>query len=244
MSGWAASSWAARVPLESIAAVARLRRHGPLGISPQADAIWLRGNQLNEALDRDLRLIPGSRRFRVLHDGQLIAEGSLVPLGYVPKEPWHLLGEWLELAFPEATTARMERPRVQLQLVPSARMGEQSLLETTLAHWAEYVSTAPQWRIDRWSYVAIAGGAALVRGLQLPPLPGTQWVIFGNIAVPAGYHWNPPVEASVLTQLLQLAEHDLALLRPAGTWERINSGDWVKATRSSVRRTREAISRP
>jgi hypothetical protein len=123
-------------------------------------------------------------------------------------------------------------PQVSLRIVPSGLVRESELLETSPDQLASYLATAPQWRIERWSLAASADGRTLVRGLPLPPLPGTQWTNCDGICVPAGCAWSPAVEPAVLRQLLQLRPNDLALLRENGTWDCVAADDWVRAGRS------------
>ena len=235
--------WTVLLPRESAAALARLRGNAALGVCETAEGLWLRGPQLDESLDRQLRLIPGGRRFAVADEGQLIAEGNLVPLGRVPAGPWALLSEWLEVSLPPAEApGHAPIQQIALTLVPAAVEREPVLLETILAQLMEYVATAPQWRIERWTFAATRDGSAIVRGTPLPPIPGTQWVLDQGIATPAGLTWSPAVGAGVVQQLLGLGEGEIALLRPDGTCDRLAADHWVRASRSAIRGTLEATS--
>ena len=129
---------------------------------------------------------------------------------------------------------------VPLSVVPCASVREPALLETSLELLADYATSAPQWRLSRWSFAATADAWVLVRGLPLPPLPGTQWVESGGVCVRAGYEWSPGVEPAVVRLLLELSAGDIALLRTDGSWDRIAVDDWVRAGRSSLRQLREA----
>lgn len=235
--------WTVLLPPESAAALARLRGNAALGVCETAEGLWLRGPQLDETLDRQLRLIPGGRRFAVVDEGQLVAEGNLVPLGRVPEGPWALLSEWLEVSLPAANMpAAVARPAVSLMLVPATVERDPALLETTLAQLMEYAATAPLWRIERWTLAATQDGSVIVRGTPLPPLPGTQWVLDQGIATPAGLTWSPPVDADVVQQMLGLADGEISLLRADGTCDRIAADHWVRASRSAIRGTLEAAS--
>ena len=186
-------------------------------------------------------MVPGGRQFRVGEDRQLTAAGDLVPKGYLPEGPWQLLDEWLHVALPDAAEVLVTAPQIELLLVPSGIVREPALLETTLSQLAAYVATAPQWRIERWSFLADRTGRALFRGLPLPPLPGTYWTQREGVATPAGYDWSPAVDPAVVRQALGLAGGELALLWPGGTWDRVLPDDWTRASRSALLRTREAL---
>jgi hypothetical protein len=232
------------LPPESVSALARLRGNAALGICETDAGLWLRGPRLDESLDQQLRLIPGGRRYAVAEGRQLIAEGNLVPLGHVPEGPWALLSEWLQVSLPAAAaTSSLPCEPIALTLVPAHVEREPALLETTLAQLAAYVATAPQWRIDRWTFAATSDGRAIVRGTPLPPIPGTQWTLDEGIAAPAGLAWSPPVDAAVVRQMLSLAEGEIALVRPSAACDRIAADHWVRASRSAICSTLEGTSR-
>jgi hypothetical protein len=133
--------------------------------------------------------------------------------------------------------------RVPLAVVAGGELREPSLLETSLDELAAYALTAPQWRMERWAFVATSSGRALVRGLPLPPLSGTRFVEADGVCDPAGCTWSPAVEPAIVRQLLRLAAGDIAILRPNGTWDRISADDWVRASRSAIANTRESLAR-
>lgn len=232
--------WALIVKRDSAASLARLRQFPRLAVHEGAAEIWLRGSDLDDELDRQLRLVPGGQRLSVLDDGQTIPESRQVPLGHLPAGNWTPLAEWLVITFPVVQPSRVSIGPVALSLVPSGLVREPSLLETSLASWRQYVATAPQWRIDRWAFVASRDGQVLLRGTPLPPIAGTQWVVEEGVAVPAGFAWSPPIDARALRQVLKLADGQSVLLRPSGSWERIDEEDWTRASRSAVHATSEA----
>jgi len=233
--------WALIVPRASAASLARLRQIPRLAVHEGASELWLRGGDLDDELDRQLRLVPGGRRMTVLEDGQTIPPGRQVPLGYLPAGSWTPLAEWLRVTLPVAQESPATISPVALALVPSGHMREPALLETSLTSWQQYVATAPQWRIDRWTFVASREGRVLVRGMPLPPIAGTQWVVDEDIAMPAGLAWSPPLDARTLRQALKLTGGQFALLRPDGSWDRIDADNWVRASRSAVRTTSEVL---
>ncbi|HVW35796.1 MAG TPA: hypothetical protein VHB99_00775, partial [Pirellulales bacterium] len=69
----------------------------------------------------------------------------------------------------------------------------------------------------------------------LAPLGGVQYVEESGIAVPAGWHWSPAVEAAVVRAALGLEPGDSALWFADGSWQKIAADDWVRATRSAAR---------
>ena len=234
-------SWALIVPGNSAPLLARLRPFSSLANLEAADEIWLRGSELDDALDRQLRLVPGARRPRVLEDGQTVPEGKRVPLGYLPKGTWVPFEQWLVIVLPTIRLARSVAMPVRLSLVPSGQEREPSILETSMEVWHGFVAAAPQWRIDRWTFMADCKGRVLVRGIPLAPIPGTRCVVEDDVAVPAGLTWSPPLDVRTLRQALGLVNGQVALLNPDGSWDRIEADDWVRASRSAARATIEVL---
>lgn len=237
--------WALAAPTTAALEVARLPRRRGLAICCVHDELWVRGQSLDDELDDKLRLVPGGRRYALLADNQLIPVGKLVPRGRLPERPWQLFEDWLDAVLAAPPVAGYRQPQgilatVPLEMVRTASVRESSLLETSLAVFCDYVAPSPQWRVARWSFVATSDGRALVRGTPLPPLPGEQWTEDHGVCVPAGFGWQPAVEAAIVRQVIGLLPEELALLRPDGTWERIAADQWVRCTRAAARLTKEA----
>ena len=75
----------------------------------------------------------------------------------------------------------------------------------------------------------------------MPPLPGQRWIDREGIAVPAGWHWLPPVEAAIVRAVFALAPGDFVLWQSDGTWQRIRAADFMPAGRSAVRASAEGF---
>jgi len=226
--------WVVCLPRESVAGLGRLRLVPRLSVCEQAEQVWLQGEGGDETLEAALRGLPGARRFSVFADRQLLAVGGRVPHGYLPDGPWHPLAEWLGVTLDPAGLAGKVAEGVPVRLVRSSPR-EANILLTALETWRAYGASAPQVRLERWSFAVSDGREAIVRGLPLPPLPGQSFVEREGVAVPAGWDWSPPVDAAVLREVLGLAAGDLALLHPDGSWERIPADAFVRAVRSAIR---------
>ena len=231
--------FALSLPAAQAACLGPLRRWTAFEICETGEALWLRAARLDDEQWDFCRRLPGAKRYDVHEDGQLLPVGARVPRGDVPAGPWEALSGWLPLALPPAETALAASPRTPIQLVRSSQPRTPSWLLARLAEWSAYVETAPQVRLARWSFAADARGRALIRGAPLPPVRGVQYVEEAGLAVPAGWHWSPPVEPAIVRAALGLAPGDSALWFADGSWQKIASGDWVQATRSAVRLTLE-----
>lgn len=231
--------FAISLPRTEAARLGPLRLWSEFEVCETREAIWLRAARLDDEQWDFCRRLPGAGRYEVLADGQLLPAGALVPRGNLPEGTWAPLVEWLQLELPAATASLATPPRIALRLTPAHEPRAASWLLTSLAEWCAYVETAPQARLARWAFAADATGRVVVRGAPLPPLRGVHYVEESGIAVPAGWHWAPAVEAAVVRDVLGLEQGDSALWFADGSWDKIAMGDWIRATRSAARLTLE-----
>lgn len=234
-------SWAARLSTTDAGALARLRgRHG-IEVCLLEDAVWLRGAETDEDLEKRLRSLPADR-FEVLPGRQLVRSGCRVPKGYLPDGTWHALSDTVRVELGVPAIAAECTNRVRLQLVRGGPVRDANLLLTAIEAWFAFAERAAQIRLQQLAFAASDTGTVLVRGVPLPPLPGVRFVEDQGIAVPCGWTWSPAVDADVVRGLLQLQTGDLALLHADGTWDHLRADDFVRATRSAVRATFEGAS--
>lgn len=234
--------WALVLDVEHVTALAALRREPGLEAALVAEQFWLRGHTVSDSLALRLRQLPAIARYTVQANQDLLAEDAHVPHGYLPPGKWLPLEHWLPVIAPSATvSADQPFEPVALRLVRDSVVREPNLLQTALATWVDYATTAPQIRLQRWSFAANEQGKVLIRGVPLPPLPGRQLVETESIAVEAGWTWFPSVEAAVLRRKFEAATGDLLLLQPGADGEAIidmiSASAFVQATRSAVRLT-------
>jgi hypothetical protein len=94
-------------------------------------------------------------------------------------------------------------------------------------------------RLNCWSFALNPAGEVLVRGKPLPPLDGTRLVETEGIAVPVGYAWSPAVPAAIVRRAMRLEKDETLVWTADGARRTVAAGDWVRATRSAVRLTRD-----
>jgi hypothetical protein len=228
-------AWAVRLAQADAAAAERLRCVAGIEVCQHGEHVWLRVSAVEKELERTLRTLPGGVRYSILPDGQLLAVGARVPKGQLPPGPWTPLARWLAVELPQAALPGEIEARVPLSLVRGGQIEEPDALLTARESWVRYVVEAPQVRLDRLRFAAAADDRVFVHGKPLPPLAGQRCVVRGGVAVPTGWTWLPPVAPDVLRELLGLDGDDVAILRPDGAWERIESGEFVRAARAALR---------
>ena len=233
--------WVIRLPEKHWQALAPFRIHPGLSILVHDDVLWVQGTTWDEKLDQQLRAIPHAERFFVLPDSQLMPMDQHVPSGHLPQGEWTPLQQWISIQLePPALSGTLEH-RVAVKLVRSSVAKSSNLLLTSLQAWHDYAITAPQLRLDQWSFAVNEQAQVLVWGAPCPPIRGQHFVEEQRIAVPVGWTWSPSVEVTILRKVLQVGADDLALLATDASWNRIAVDDFVRASRSAVRLSQERM---
>ena len=158
-----------------------------------------------------------------------------MPSGYLPNDPWIKLAQWMSIRAEPAALAGTVDGKIALRFVRGGLVDATNVIVTSLDTWHEYATNAAQVRLDRLAFAVDGDGRAIVWGSPSPPIRGVRFVEHLGIAVEAGWTWLPPVDHTVLAEILSLESGDLALIQTDGTWEHIRSGDFVRAARSAVR---------
>lgn len=231
-------TWAIRLAAEHAVQLGSLRRTPGLEVCTSDEAVWVRGRQIEDQLERILRTLP-AQRFTVLDDGQLLPAGRRVPDGQLPQAAWLPLADWLQIELPPAGIPETSFRAVRLQMVRAHIPAEINVVHTDLNAWQVYGVRAPQLRLDRWAFAVSKSHQVVVRGAPIPALPGRRYVEQNGIAAEAGWTWTPAVSVDVLRQRFQLAAGDLVLLRADGSLERIPAQAFVRASRSAIRSSPE-----
>jgi hypothetical protein len=229
-------SWALRIDASRAGGAAALRLKTGIEACEDGADVWLRGPDGGEELALELRRLPGADRYEVLPGGALRAPGKRVPAGRMPEGPWVAAAAWA-LAAPQAGSLPAElTQRVKPRLERSGAERAANLLRVPLAAFSSWAQAASNARLRPLAFAASAG-EVLVRGEPLPPLAGTPYAEEGGIAVPCGWALLPAAGAAAWRERLALADGDLALFNPDGSFERVPAAAFVRASRSAARAT-------
>jgi hypothetical protein len=189
---------------------------------------------------RQLRTVLGCRVYRSLPDGQLVPYDGTVPTSRLPEGEWRPLGEFLVVVPPAKRFAGHPPQPAALRLVRSSLPRPTEVLKLTVEAWAAYTRTSPQVRLKPLAFAA-SHESVLVVGSPLPPISGEHFTLTEGITVPAGYAWQPAVEAGVLRNKLGLEDGDLAVFSREGRCSIVRADAFVSATRSAAHLTAEAL---
>lgn len=233
--------WACRLPVDAAPALAALRLQTGIRQGLEGKSLWLRGDRLDDALRDQLLRLPAGVLYEHLPDGQLRADDQLVPVTRLPVLDWKPLSEMLAIELPTGGLAGELPSRVPLTLVRAERYQPPDVLLIPFDEFARWGESAPAVRMSKLRFAVRADNLALVQGEPLPPLPGRLFVSQSGIAVPAGWTWDPPVDAAALVAMWNLVEGELLLWESAETIQRIAMDEFVRCTRSSLFATRNAL---
>ena len=225
--------WALALADRDLHAADRLRIlpgiHAAIGI----DRAWLRGERLDDALDSELRLVPGAELFHLVAGERLIPRGRQVPTGLLPTASWLPLRDLLPLTCATRATAAAVMP-TSLMLVPGADEAPTVGLLLPWAAWRTWVDHAPAHRLVPLRFACSTTRQALILGEPLPPLPGLALWSFGACLLPAGQTLAPRMRPEWLARRLGLAAGERALITTTA-WQLLPADAFQPVTRAAVR---------
>lgn len=244
--------WAVQMDCAKVSHLSSLRLRDGLRVCEDNSQVWLRG-VYEESPDPAIRSLPG-QHFTIVDRNQLVPSGKCVPCGYLPAADWLPLREWLQVSVPIARWAKVTPPEDELRLesgTPLAVAGDGGVTNATdetaptailvnAENWQAFADSAPQVRLERLRFAASSTGKILVIGTPLPSLPGTRFIIDQGIAIPAGMHWCPAVDADVVRKVFGAVDA-LVLWEATDSWEMIPDDAFVAANRVAIRSTLAAL---
>ncbi|WP_435009493.1 hypothetical protein P12x_000747 [Tundrisphaera lichenicola] len=228
----------ARLPAESLAALAGLRRSGGISVISRDDQTWVFWEEGDDGVLRAILPVPGVELFERRGESWHRV-GHRLPSFEVPPD-----GEPVALAravLPELFSAEFpggDPPRpIRMNLVRDSRARPTSaalcpLLE--LVRWADLATSAELGSIQG----AISGDFALLVGRSLPHLAGVERYWGRQVLVPIGHEPRPNLPESSLFDALGGTEDVILRLVPEaeGTAvEAIPTAAFGKLTRAGVR---------
>ncbi len=235
--GLEAFTWAGRIAVGAASALGAVRLIRGLEAGQVNGEVWVRGPRLRPMDEETARHVPWEERYEVAENGRLRRRGRLLTEGVFPSCAWQPLDAFLRPRLPEPFVPGRQPNGVAIELRPAAGSSEPNLLEVARDDWIAYVETAPEIRLRCLSFAVNeqASHRVLIRGVPLPALPGDRFVEAECIAVPAGFHWHPPVSAGSVRSALGLDDSELVILRKEGNCSRVPRSAWNAAARSTVR---------
>lgn len=229
------NAWVATLEPHDTGVLAGHRLAGIEALAHGAE-LWLRGQ------GEIPRGIPWKAIYELHGAETLRLAGHLLSAGKLPAGAWQKLADYVRPERPPTLHESLPPGRVPLRLVPAAEPQPAALLLATAAQWLEFAAHAPEVRLNRLRFAQTETGRVFISGKPLPSIPGDYFTEEDHIAAPAGSTWAPKIPAGSVRTALGLADGEMAVFLPDGTWLRIPPRAWQKATRAAVRLLAEALS--
>lgn len=226
--------WAIRLHIADAMALSMLRLIPGLSVCESEQSIWARGGTMNEALERELRKLPGER-FWLTEDDKLQAQGKRIPRGSLPEGHWQPIAQWISPAIQSAALPGSAPGKISLRWQPSTKSQDPRVLITPLESLRSWATRAAEIRLRPLRFALSTNGRTVIHGEPLPPIRGQRLVEADGVAWPAGFAPSPAIDPATLGQLLQLSNDDLVILDPDGAYSLIQATEFVPLTRSAVR---------
>lgn len=239
-------AWAASMLVDQAPLLAPLRLTPGIRVLDAGETVWLCGENVSE-IEGLLRGISGLLRFHLEGDDSLRPVGRVAPCGELPKGNWTPIAEWFSCELPPTVWPGLTTDGATIRLVRSSVEIEATMLLVDWPIWRDYAVAAPQSRLERLAFAADRAGRALIKGKPLPPLPGRRLIEMDGVVIPAGWRWEPHVEASVIRKALMRESRtsdiafdeaeDMFLFDADGSWEIVPGDALTQASRSAIRLT-------
>lgn len=244
--------WAASLPSGLARELASLRLFPSLELAIGRGLIWIRSEQpLTPDLDRELRKIPGLKRYEATENDRLRMVGSRIADVTLPAGPWSPLRQFSTVSLPPCGPGAETRQKIPLllarvtteQMRPPAgstvgpKGFQADALVTTLEEWVSFATVAATVRLERLRFAVMEDRTTLVLGTPLPGIPGRPHTLSSGVLVPCGWAWSPPVDPSVVRELVAAGPDDLILLAHDHTHQVIRAEQLLPASRSAARLT-------
>ncbi len=227
-----------QLPADSAARLGPYRTQSGWEVCEENQTLWLR---LPVEAAESAAALPCLARYRVDARQRLIPLHGSVPTGLLPVGPWQSLEVFLTIVPPAAVLPGRQQGKLGITLTRSSCEIEPTALLASLADLAAWAGRASRLRLNRLTFAAAADGRVFVRGTPLPSVPGTPWYFQGNLALPAGWEFVPPLRPAWVERVLLPAPGSIGLVEPDGHVELIGQEGFAPLTLAALRRTTAAL---
>jgi hypothetical protein len=211
------------------------------GLKAAADGgvVWVRGIPSGDKTPVELRMLPATATFFLGENDLLFPPGALTPAEKLNPLDWLPLAEFLPVTLPVSPLPGKTNARYAARLAPSGRNEEPTALLTSFSAWKQFAEKAPLVRLLPLRFARSENDDVLITGAPLPPLPGKALWQQGNLLLPCGFDFDPPVVAQLVRDATGTQHDSVVLFAADGSSQEIFGDAFVPATRSAVRLTAE-----
>jgi hypothetical protein len=199
--------------------------------------IWVRGIDVNAAIDLRIRQLPGLHTYTLDADDYLFPSRGLTPIGKLQPMTWVPVSTYITVTLPVSALPGKIDQQLAVRLVPSQQSQPGNALLSDLHTWKAYGETAPLVRLQQTRFAVSEENKVLIIGEPLPALPGKEYVLQDGLLIPMGFEFDPPVISSLIGSQFNPDNDSLLLFNTDSTWSAIPKDAFVPSTRSAIRLT-------
>lgn len=244
-----------RIPVETAESVIGSLLEFPFYISQQAQHYWLRYSADNELCRAAALSIP-AEHFSLHAEDYLVPNGAQIATERLPKLTWNSLRDFVKLRLPRVNLAGRLQAK-QIAVWELHRGGKEQAAEAALYDAValnQWLTTASAARVAslRFCTAAIAhdtvnarhdtSAIVFVVGKPLPPIPCQFLCKHGRIFIPAGYHWVPSLDSSIVEQSFGVQVDQWLLWTVDFGWTLLVENHCLPLSRASLRATLKEMS--
>jgi hypothetical protein len=223
----------------------------PFSIASDLQHYWLRYPADNELCRKVAATVP-AEHFYSDSPNYLIRDGEYVASTYLPQLTWSSLKDFVQLKLPTASLAgRLQTKQIgvwELKRGGREQAAEAALYDAdALAQWTKVAAKCrlSSLRFNIARYVSREANANLnqshtlvfVIGTPLPPVPCHFLCRFERIFIPAGFHWEPNLDSSLVEQSFGIQNNQWLLWTVDFGWSIISEKQCLPLSRASLRAT-------
>lgn len=198
------------------------------------DRIWLKGPLSNGKDQLLLYALPVMESYEIDEQGRLFPLNSLTPTAVMEPMDWQALTDFLPVVLPVSALPGMPQQYMPVRLLRVASTKPTYALQTSLLVWRSFVDRAPLVRLQQLRFAVSTDEQVMVVGDPLPPVPGKGYWRNGNLLIPVGFDFDPPLLADLLMRRWD-TKQGFFVFNENGQWTNIPAYSLHDAGRALVR---------
>jgi len=218
-------------------ALGAVRNITALKAAADGELIWLRGITTHNATHALISSLPVVQSYTLNQNELLFPHGSKTPTKKLPIFEWIPIKQFMPVTMPVSAMPGSAPPKTTITLNRTELIKETHALLVNLSDWKIYAESAPETRLRPLQFAVSAKNEALIYGQPLPNIPGMAYWLNGQMLLPAGFDFNPPVLAALISAQLKEDKPAFMLFDANGTWQHIPLAAFQPAKRSAIHLT-------
>ncbi|MBX2877470.1 MAG: hypothetical protein KTR30_35450 [Saprospiraceae bacterium] len=206
-------------------------------IAEDEEKIWLKSEVEKGAIPMALQQLPAEGRFWVDESDRLFPVKGLTPVAKVPALDWLPVASFVSIEMPLAALPAKVTERISVNLVRSKDVKAANFLLLPWKLWQEYALAASNIRLKPLFFAVSEQAQLMVYGKPLPPLPGQLFWQTQQVLLPAGWDFEYPIMAEIISSTHVKEKGGLLLYQAEQLSELPPVDQFVQASRSAVRKT-------